>query len=191
MLRWPLYTRTSRPMTPKGTWTSKKAIKASSTRIWILLKTYIFFSILAFRPLLIKGVFRTPSSPPPPPPEKNRAFRKWSPEWVFLKTPAVSFSCKRAKTEVFECDDVIHHTAYALWGILSNFHLFSVLVWTGESDSGLTSYVWTRILLKTRGKNFLCWKIWGYVCTRSLPRRVRHAFLHHAWRTPKNVYVGG
>ena len=65
MLRWPLYTRTSRPMTPKGTWTSKKAIKASSTRIWILLKTDIFFSILAFRPLLIKGVFRTPSSPPP------------------------------------------------------------------------------------------------------------------------------
>ena len=96
MLRWPLYTRTSRPMTPKGTWMSKKAIKASSTRIWILLKTDIFFSVLAFRPLLIKGVFRTPSSPPPPP-EKKRAFRKWSPEWVFLKTPAYRFGVKGQK----------------------------------------------------------------------------------------------
>ena len=37
--------------------------------------------------------------------------------------------------------------------MLSYFHLFSALVWTGENDSGRTCYVWARIFLKTRGKN--------------------------------------
>ena len=42
----------------------------------------------------------------------------------FFENAGLSSPCERAKTEVFEYDDVIHHTAHALWGILSYFHLF-------------------------------------------------------------------
>ena len=57
--------------------------------------------------------------------------------------------------------------------------------------------IWSNKLLvdsyffENKGKNSPCLKIWGYVCTHSLPRRVRHAFLPHAWRTPKNVPLRG
>ena len=49
--------------------------------------------------------------------------------------------------------------------MLSYFHIFSVLVWTGETDSGQTCYVWTRIFLKTRGKIFRVDK-YGDTCAR-------------------------
>ena len=48
------------------------------------------------------------------------------------------FICGRKKTEVCEYDNVIHHTAHSLYGMLSFFHCFSVPVWTGENDFSKT-----------------------------------------------------
>ena len=56
----------------------------------------------------------------------------------YFENAGLSFSCGRKKTEVFEYDDVIHHTAHALYGMLSFFHCFSVSVWTGENDFSKT-----------------------------------------------------
>ena len=63
-------------------------------------------------------------------------FQKRSPEWRFLKTRAYRFPWKD------ENNDVIHHTAHALEGmvsylvnVFSPFHRFSVFVWTREDDS--------------------------------------------------------
>ena len=67
---------------------------------------------------------------------KNAGSWKWSPE--FNGPAGLSFWCGRKKTEVFEYDDVIHHTAHALYGMLSFFHCFSVSVWTGENDFSIT-----------------------------------------------------
>ena len=47
-------------------------------------------------------------------------------------------SSGRRKTEFFEYDDVIHHKAHALYGMLSFFHCFNVSVCTGENDFSKT-----------------------------------------------------
>ena len=87
---------------------------------------------------------------------KNAGSWKWSPEWDVLKTPIVDGK----KTEFFEYDNVIHHTAHALYDMLSFFHCFSVSVWTGENDfsktekkspfSKISGYFWTRQNIKSR-----------------------------------------
>ena len=69
----------------------------------------------------------------------------------YFENAGLSFSCGRKKTEVFEYDDVIHHTAHALYGMLSFFHCFSVSVGTGENDFSKT------------GKHCPFSKISGYV----------------------------
>ena len=69
----------------------------------------------------------------------------------YFENAGLSFSCGRKKTEVFEYDDVIHHTAHALYGMLSFFHCFSVSVKTGENDFSKT------------GKHCPFSKISGYV----------------------------
>lgn len=51
-----------------------------------------------------------------------------------------SFSCEKTKTEVFRYDDVIHHTANVLQGMLLNLHGFSIYVWMADSNSN-TLYV--------------------------------------------------
>ena len=76
-------------------------------------------------------------TPPPPPAPRRRWKKKRKKKWVSENGHQSGFFLKRSLI-VFEYDDVIHHTAHALWGMLSYFHLFSVLVWTGESYSGQT-----------------------------------------------------
>ena len=49
--------------------------------------------------------------------------------------------------QVFEYDDVIHHTAHALRGMLSYFLRISAFATIG------IRYVWTRIFPKTKKKN--------------------------------------
>ena len=116
-----------------------------------------------------KWRFPDPPSHLPPLEKKKKRKKKRFPKMVarvsFFENASLSFSCERTKTKVFEYDDVIHHTAHAPWGMLSYFHLFSPLVWTGERDSGQTCYVWTRIFLKTRGK-FLRVEKYGDKCGR-------------------------
>ena len=58
----------------------------------------------------------------------------------YFENAGLSFSCGRKKTEVFEYDDVIHHTAHALYGMLSFFHCFSVSVGTGENTVRFLKY---------------------------------------------------
>ena len=41
----------------------------------------------------------------------------------------------RTKTDVFEYDDVIHHTADALLGMIPSSHSFGIFVWMSENDS--------------------------------------------------------
>lgn len=45
--------------------------------------------------------------------KKAGSFENGSPEKIF-ENAGLSFSLGRRKTEVFEYDDVLHHTAYAL-----------------------------------------------------------------------------
>ena len=136
--------------------------------------------------------FPDPSPPRPPPPlekkkEKKEVSENGHQSGFFWKLWLI----------VFEYDDVIHHTAHALWGMLSYFHLLGF--WCGREKAIQVKprAIWSNKLLvdsyfcENKGKNSPCWKIWGYVCTHSLPRRVRHVFQPHAWRTPKNVCVGG
>ena len=51
-----------------------------------------------------------------------------------------SFSFEKTKTEVFRYDDVIHHTANVLQGMLLNLRGFSIYVWMAHSNSN-TLYV--------------------------------------------------
>ena len=44
-------------------------------------------------------------------------------------------SLGRTKTDVFEYDDVIHHTAHALLGMIPSSHSFDLFVWMSENDS--------------------------------------------------------
>ena len=76
----------------------------------IYMKTEIFFSVLAFCPP-VNRVFRHP---------KPR-FSKTSPRVeLFSESPAYRL-CEQTRTEVFEYNDVIHHTAHALLMMLSYF----------------------------------------------------------------------
>ena len=50
-----------------------------------------------------------------------------------FENAGLSFSCGQKKTEVFEYDDVIHHTAHTLYGMLSFFHCLSVSIRTSEN----------------------------------------------------------
>ena len=55
--------------------------------------------------------------PDPPAAEKEKKqnrFPKMVARVSFFEKASLSFSCERAKTEVFEYDDVIHRTAHAL-----------------------------------------------------------------------------
>ena len=132
--------------------------------------------------------FPDPSNPPAPPrrwEKKKIGFRKWSPEWVFFENAGLSFSntimsyiiqrmpcegcCRISIFLAFRCgrEKAIQVKPRAIW---SNKLL-------------VDSY-----FCENKGKKFSVLKNMG---THSLPRRVRHAFLPHAWRTPKNVCVGG
>ena len=66
-----------------------------------------------------------------------------------------SAGCERKKTEVFEYDNVIHHTAHALYDMLSFFHCCSVSVWTGENGFSKTAKKNLRFLkyLDTSGRD--------------------------------------
>lgn len=46
-----------------------------------------------------------------------------------------SFSFEKTKTEVFRYDDVIHHTANVLQGMLFYLRGFSIYVWMADSNS--------------------------------------------------------
>ena len=114
MLRWPLYTRPSisfyqwRRREPGCQKKQLKPLPHTSGYFWKM----IFFSIFSPPSTSHKRRFQAFSAPPPPPPPKKKdkktGFRKLSPEWVFFENGGLSFSCERAKTEVFEYDDVIH-----------------------------------------------------------------------------------
>ena len=41
----------------------------------------------------------------------------------------------RTKTDVFEYDYVIHHTAHALLGMIPSSHSFGLFVWISVNDS--------------------------------------------------------
>ena len=57
-------------------------------------------------------------------------FPKRSPEWSYsLKNAGLSFSLSgRTKTDVFEYDEIIRHTAHALLGMIPTFHSFGFFV---------------------------------------------------------------
>ena len=84
------------------------------------------FSVLVFCPH-VNGVFR----------QQKAGFTKRSPEWSYsLKNAGLSLSLSgQTKTDVFEYDDVIHHTAHALLRMIPSFHSFGLLVWVSENDS--------------------------------------------------------
>ena len=118
---------------------------------------------------------------------KKIGFRKWSPEWVFLKTLAYRFRIRWC------------HTSYSACPVRCYRIFIFLAFWRGQEKAIQVKprAIWSNKLLvdsyffENMGKNSPCWKIWGYVCTHSLPRRVRHAWGRNAWRTPKNVCVGG
>ena len=70
--------------------------KAPSTRMRIFLKTEVFFSVLALRPH-VNGVFRM----------RKRRFSKTLSRVEVFENAVFVFTCGRAKTKVFENDDVI------------------------------------------------------------------------------------
>ena len=129
--------------------------------------------------------------------EKKIGFRKWSPEWGFLKRPAYRFRVKGQKRRFSNTmmSYIMQRMPCEGCYRISIFLAF----WCGREKAIQVKprAIWSNKLLvdsyffENKRKNSPCWKIWGYVCTHSLPRRVRHAFLPHAWRAPKNVCVGG
>ena len=115
---------------------------------------------------LINFVFRTP--PPPPPPaaagkkkKKKIGFRKQSPEWAFLKTLAYRFPI-RCHTSYSACRvrDAIVFPSFQRFGV-DGRKLFR----SNQEPFGQTSYLWTRIFLKTRGKILRVEK-YGDTCAR-------------------------
>ena len=63
---------------------------------------------------------------------------------------------------VFECDDVIHHTANALKGVLSYVHRFRAFMWTDKKESSklhLDAY-----FSKKSEKKILCFKKYPHTC---------------------------
>ena len=68
---------------------------------------------------------------------KTAGFLKRSPEWSYLlKNAGLSFSLRgRTETDVFEYDDVIHHTAHALLGMIPSSHSFGIFAWMSVNDS--------------------------------------------------------
>ena len=138
---------------------------------------------------------RFPDPSPPPPPaaagkkkKKKIGFRKWSPEWVFFENAGLSFSNTMMSYIIqrMPCEGCCRISVFlAFWcGREKAIQVKPRAIWSNKLL--VDSY-----FFENKGKNSPCWKIWGYVCTHSLPRRVRHVFQPHAWRTPKNVCVGG
>ena len=76
-----------------------------------------------------------------------------------------SFTCGRTKTEVFEYDDVVHHTLLALRMLRKGCYvLLRVFVWTGRNDSN-TLRVDAYFFLKTEKVNLRFQKyldMWGW-----------------------------
>ena len=59
----------------------------------------------------------------------------------------------RTKTDVFEYDDVIHHTAHALLGMIPSSHSFGLFVWISLNDSNTLSVdLDVYFFLKTENK---------------------------------------
>ena len=87
-----------------STWTDPKA---QSTRICFCLKTDSFFPYgLAYR-LHVSGKNG----------HRKLIFSRTLPRVVIFENAGFAFTCGRTKTEVFECDDVIHHILLA-WCML-------------------------------------------------------------------------
>ena len=68
--------------------------QAPSTRIWILLKTHLFY------PFWVSAHTETAF-----PVIKSEAFRKPPPEWIYFEN-VFMLSCGRVKTELFETTEV-------------------------------------------------------------------------------------
>ena len=88
-----------------------------------------FFSVLAFRPQLYNGFGH----------QKYR-FLKAMLRVEIWENVGSSFSFEKTKMEVFRYDDVIHHTAHVLQGMLLYLGGFSIYVWMANSNSN-TLYV--------------------------------------------------
>ena len=78
------------------------------------------------------------------------AFRKGFPEWSFLKNACLT------KTEVFEYDDIIHHTAHSLNALSDECECYrnsTVLAFPcGRAKTIRVRYLWTCIFSKTENK---------------------------------------
>ena len=88
------------------------------------------FSVLAFHLAVVYSVFG----------HQKYRFLKVMLRVEIWENVGSSFSFEQTKTEVFRYDDVIHHTAHVLQGMLLYLRGFSIYVWMGNSNSN-TLYV--------------------------------------------------
>ena len=99
-----------------STWTDPKA---QSTRICFCLKTDSFFPDLAYR-LHVSGKNG----------HRKLIFSRTLPRVEIFENAGFLFPCGRTKTEVFECDDVIHHTLLAWCMLHKRCYISSVLAFS-------------------------------------------------------------
>ena len=85
-----------------------------------------FFSLLAFHPHMY-NVFGL---------QKYRFLKAMLRVYIWENVDS-SFSFKQTKMEAFRYDDVIHHTAHVLQGMLLYLRGFSIYVWMGDSNSNI------------------------------------------------------
>ena len=114
-----------------STWTDPKA---QSTPICFCLKTDSFFPDLAYR-LHVSGKNG----------HRKLIFSRTLPRVEIFENAGFLFPCGRTKTEVFECDDVIHHTLLAWCMLHKRCYISSVLAFScGRAKTIRIRYVSPR-----------------------------------------------
>ena len=114
-----------------STWTDPKA---QSTPICFCLKTDSFFPDLAYR-LHVSGKNG----------HRKLIFSRTLPRVEIFENAGFPFLCGRTKTEVFECDDVIHHILLAWCMLHKRCYISSVLAFScGRAKTIRIRYVSPR-----------------------------------------------